>query len=46
MKPKLDAEIDKLLTENIMTPVKFSDWAAPVVPLIKPDGNYRLCGDY
>lgn len=45
MKPKLDAEIDRLLTENIITPVKFSEWAAPVVPFIKPDGTCRLCGD-
>ena len=46
MRPKLDAELDRLLAEDIITPVKFSDWAAPVVPLIKPDGNCRLCGDY
>lgn len=43
MKPKVDAEIDRLLKENI---IKYSDWAAPVVPLLKPDGNCRLCGDY
>lgn len=46
IKPKLDAEIDRLLAEDIITPVKFSDWAARVVPLIKPDGNCRLSGDY
>ena len=45
MKPKVDAEIDRLLKENIIT-VKYSGWAAPVVPLRKPDGNCRLCGDY
>ncbi|XP_029904245.1 LOW QUALITY PROTEIN: uncharacterized protein K02A2.6-like [Myripristis murdjan] len=46
MKPKVDAEIDRLLKENIITPVKYSEWAAPVVPLLKPDGACRLCGDY
>lgn len=46
MKPKVDAEIDRLLKKNIITPVKHSEWAAPVVPLLKQDGNCRLCGDY
>ena len=27
-------------------PVKFSSWAAPVVPVIKCDGNVRHCGCY
>ena len=26
--------------------VKFSSWAAPVVPVIKRDDNVRLSGDY
>ncbi|XP_051233821.1 uncharacterized protein K02A2.6-like [Dicentrarchus labrax] len=46
MKPKVDAEIERLIKEDIITPVKYSDWAAPVVPLLKPDGDCRLCGDY
>ncbi len=31
---------------NIISPVKFSEWAAPVVPVIKKDSTIRLCGDY
>lgn len=27
-------------------PVRFSEWAAPVVPVVKSDGNVQLCGDY
>lgn len=46
MKPKVDAELDWLFKENIIIPVKYSEWAAPVVPLLRPDGNCRLCRDY
>ena len=26
--------------------MQFSDWAAPVVPVLKAYGNVRICGDY
>ena len=28
------------------SPVQFSDWAAPIVPMMKPDGGVHICGDY
>ncbi|KAI7797170.1 hypothetical protein IRJ41_014565, partial [Triplophysa rosa] len=46
LKPKVEEEINRLLREKIISPVKYAEWAAPVVPIVKPDGSIRLCGDY
>ncbi|KAL6461145.1 hypothetical protein MHYP_G00311110 [Metynnis hypsauchen] len=46
MKQKVEAELDRLVQENILQPVKFSEWAAPIVPVLKPDNSVRICGDY
>ena len=43
---KVDQELDRLVQEKIIEPVQFSDWAAPIVPIVKPDGTIRICGDY
>ena len=43
---KVEQEIDRQVEEGILEPVKFSEWATPVVPIIKKDGSVRLCGDY
>jgi len=46
MKPKVDAELKRLEREGILHKVKFSDWATPIVPVVKPNGTVRICGDY
>ncbi len=43
---RVEKEIDRLEEANIISPVKFSEWAAPVVPVIKNDSTIHLCGDY
>ena len=43
----VDAELDKLVEQGILTPVQFSDWAAPIVPVLKSDKkSVRICGDF
>ena len=44
--PQVDSQIDKLLSQNILEPVPFSDWAAPIVPIMKPDKSLCICGDF
>ena len=43
---KVEEEIERQVTDGVLKPVQFSDWATPVVPVIKKDGSVRLCGDY
>lgn len=46
MKEKVDNELDRLLRENIIESVEHSDWAAPIVPILKSNGEIRICGDF
>ncbi|XP_062538919.1 uncharacterized protein K02A2.6-like [Armigeres subalbatus] len=43
---KIDAELDRLQSLGIITPVDFSQWAAPIVVVKKPRGKVRICADY
>ncbi|XP_058872250.1 uncharacterized protein K02A2.6-like [Acipenser ruthenus] len=46
LKEKVSAELQRLQKAGIIEPVQFSKWAAPIVPIMKPDGSIRICGDY
>ncbi|XP_064389221.1 uncharacterized protein K02A2.6-like [Halichondria panicea] len=46
LREKVENELNRLEANGIIEPVKFSNWAAPVVPVLKPDGSIRICGDY
>lgn len=46
MLPHIEDELNRLESLGIISPVDFSDWAAPIVAVKKPNGKIRICGDY
>ena len=43
----VEKELQRLETLEIIKPVKSSKWAAPIVPVLKPDcKSFRICGIY
>lgn len=43
---KIEAELDNLVEQGVLKKVESSEWATPIVPVLKPNGNVRICGDY
>ena len=46
LREKVENELNRLQKENIIEHVQFSEWAAPIVPVMKPNESVRICGDY
>ena len=46
IKEAVSQEISRLEEQGIISPVSYSQWAAPIVVVPKKDGRFRLCGDY
>ena len=46
IKPKVEIELDRLVENGILSKIQTSDWATPIVPVIKKDGSVRICADF
>ena len=46
LKDKVEQELSRLEHLGIISPVQHSQWAAPIVPVVKKDGSVRICGDF
>ena len=47
MRTIVEQELDRLVSDGILEPVQFADWASPIVPVLKADGrSVRICGDF
>ena len=35
-----------MVKQNIILPISHSNWVAPIVPIQKTSGGFRICGDF
>ena len=46
IRSKYEEALEKLVAEDIIEKVEHSEWASPTVPIVRPNGDLRICGDY
>ena len=46
LRPKLEETLKRMEVEGNLEKVEYSPWGTPIVPVVKPDGTVRVCGDY
>ena len=46
LRDRVNDKLVRLEREEIVERVDSSDWACPIVPIVKTNGKIRICGDY
>ncbi|CAC5423728.1 Uncharacterized protein K02A2.6 [Mytilus coruscus] len=46
VKPQMERELIRLEKQGIISNVDTSEWASPIVPVMKSNGTIRICGDF
>ncbi|XP_045537055.1 uncharacterized protein K02A2.6-like [Papilio machaon] len=46
LRDKVTEEIDRLVDLGVLKPIDHSDYASPIVPVLKRNGSVRICADY
>eukprot|EP00731_Ephydatia_muelleri_P012858 Em0007g168a len=46
LRERVEQELERLVAIGVMEPISHSEWAAPIVPEIKNNGDVRMCGDF
>ena len=46
MRKKAEEDLQRLKQDEVTEPVEYSDWAEPIIPVLKPNGQVCICGDY
>lgn len=45
-KSKIEAQLNSLVDIGVLEQIDNSDWGTPLVPILKPNGEIRICADY
>ncbi|XP_046803806.1 uncharacterized protein K02A2.6-like [Lucilia cuprina] len=45
-KGKIENNLRELIANDVLEQVDHSEWGTPLVPILKPNGDIRICGDY
>ncbi len=46
LRPRVEEERQRLVEQGTIEPVRHSDWATPIMAIVKPDRTVRVCRDY